>query len=158
MDRRCGSCTLCCKLTSVPELGKPINVWCKHCVVGKGCGIYDARPTSCQQFKCVWYENLSMSNELRPDVCKVVFEGIGNKIVLALINQGADWQVWSNPAIRAQVREFLRESIALVDTHQRRVMLPKGRTEAEVSGYIREFAVNVGLLRKVENGSTVIHD
>lgn len=99
-----------------------------------------------------------MSDTQRPDRCKVVFEGIGNKVILALINPGADLQVWKNFAVQKQVQEFLRDGIAVVDTHQKRMMLPKGRTEAEVRAHIMKFAESAGLVRKVENGSASIHD
>src|SRR5258708_27094970 len=35
--RECGSCTLCCKVYNIPEIGKAAGKWCKHCTPGKGC-------------------------------------------------------------------------------------------------------------------------
>src|SRR4051794_24207443 len=39
--RSCGTCTLCCKVVGVLEIDKPGGVWCRHCVSGKHCAIYD---------------------------------------------------------------------------------------------------------------------
>lgn len=50
--RSCGKCTLCCKVLSIGELDKPQGEWCRHCKVGVGCSIYDARPKECSGFYC----------------------------------------------------------------------------------------------------------
>jgi hypothetical protein len=52
--RACGSCTLCCKVIAVADFDKLPGVWCPHCVRGKGCGIYETRPTDCRTFFCEW--------------------------------------------------------------------------------------------------------
>ena len=68
--RECGECRLCCKIMGVPELDKPMNVWCKH-VCNTGCSIYEKRPQSCRDFVCVWLGGLTPEKE-RPDKVKVV--------------------------------------------------------------------------------------
>jgi hypothetical protein len=50
--RRCGTCTLCCKVMTVEELNKPNGQWCPHCIKGRGCGIYADRPNDCRTFHC----------------------------------------------------------------------------------------------------------
>lgn len=50
--RECGSCTMCCKVLTVPETDSPKGEWCQHCDVGKGCKIYAARPQRCADFQC----------------------------------------------------------------------------------------------------------
>lgn len=50
--RACGTCTLCCKVMSIEELGKPQGSWCKHCDIGRGCKIYPDRPGECRTFYC----------------------------------------------------------------------------------------------------------
>jgi hypothetical protein len=50
--RACGSCTLCCKVLAITELGKPQGEWCRHCAIGSGCRIYDRRPSECRSFHC----------------------------------------------------------------------------------------------------------
>ena len=50
--RACGSCTLCCKVLGIIELGSPQGQWCRHCDIGRGCRIYDERPSECRSFHC----------------------------------------------------------------------------------------------------------
>ena len=50
--RRCGACTLCCKVLTVQELSKPNGQWCPHCITGRGCAIYASRPNECRVFQC----------------------------------------------------------------------------------------------------------
>ena len=51
--RECGDCRLCCRVLAVQEIDKPRGKWCEH-ACGKGCAIYDKRPTQCREFECVW--------------------------------------------------------------------------------------------------------
>ena len=67
----CGTCTYCCKLLGVLNLKQP-NVWCDHCDIGKGCIIYDKRPSDCVEFECLWLIIQDMPDSMRPDRCKVV--------------------------------------------------------------------------------------
>lgn len=71
--KNCGECTLCCKLMAIEELSKPVGVWCEHCKVGSGCGIYADRPPSCQTFRCMWLDQEVWPDELRPDKSGVLF-------------------------------------------------------------------------------------
>ena len=57
LGRSCGSCTLCCKVLKIPETHSDKGKWCRHCAVGEGCAIYEARPERCRDFMCgylVW--------------------------------------------------------------------------------------------------------
>ncbi|RTM05672.1 MAG: hypothetical protein EKK31_15020 [Hyphomicrobiales bacterium] len=51
-DRKCGTCTLCCKVMGIEEIAKPQGVWCPECQIGRGCKIYEKRPAECQAFYC----------------------------------------------------------------------------------------------------------
>lgn len=76
--RACGSCTLCCKVIAVSDFDKQPGVWCTHCVRGKGCGIYETRPTDCRTFFCEWMLEKSLGPEWKPERAKfalVVSEG-----------------------------------------------------------------------------------
>jgi hypothetical protein len=64
--RACGSCTLCCKVAAVEEVGKPMGVWCRHCAGGKACTIYPDRPASCRSFYCQWMLAPGLGDEWRP--------------------------------------------------------------------------------------------
>ena len=97
--RTCNGCTLCCKIVSVLELEKPSMTWCQHCDIGKGCKIYDSKPKSCKSFDCLWLVNEWIPEELRPDRCNIVFEGLyGVPVVLALLNEGHDDAHLEEPA------------------------------------------------------------
>ena len=53
--RRCGECSLCCKLLRIEAFNKPVGTWCAHCAPGRGgCTIYETRPTECREFFCAW--------------------------------------------------------------------------------------------------------
>ena len=70
--RACGSCMMCCKVPYIKEFEKPAGVWCKHAVAGKGCGIYESRPGSCQAFYCLWMQDASFGPEWKPEKSKFV--------------------------------------------------------------------------------------
>src|ERR1043166_479040 len=68
--RTCGSCTLCCKVIAVDDFKKPPGVWCPHCIRGKGCGIYETRPTDCRTFFCEWMLESGLGPEWKPERAK----------------------------------------------------------------------------------------
>lgn len=82
--RTCGGCAACCKVPAIeePEFGlmKPPFQWCEHCKPGadKCCSVYERRPPTCVDFKCLWLENpKTMPQWLRPDRSKVCFVSKG---------------------------------------------------------------------------------
>jgi hypothetical protein len=74
-DRQCGSCTLCCKLLPVNELGKLAGERCKHQYVG-GCRVYtDGRmPSSCRLWNCRWITSQLPRDMRRPDRAHYVID------------------------------------------------------------------------------------
>ena len=70
--RTCGSCTACCKVLGVEELGKLEGQQCPHVCAG-GCSIYKKRPESCREFECLWLQGLFEERD-RPDRLRVVFD------------------------------------------------------------------------------------
>lgn len=70
--RECGSCTLCCKVMSVPEIGKAENAWCVHCLPSGGCKIYQDRPGECRTFNCGWLMDESLGEDWYPRKSKIV--------------------------------------------------------------------------------------
>src|SRR5262245_31688695 len=76
LGRKCGSCSLCCKLLDIPEIDKPDNQWCKHCKPGHGCTIYDMRPPVCRAFACQWLVNSSLGMEWLPTRSKMVLRNV----------------------------------------------------------------------------------
>ena len=95
--RRCGECTLCCKLLPMkkdkdrevrstitamvaggmlkpedafrmtPDFDKPAGERCPHQRHSKGCAIYDRRPFGCRMWSCRWLVNDDTNALPRPD-------------------------------------------------------------------------------------------
>jgi hypothetical protein len=78
MINHCGECTACCTVVAVGEIGKAQNQPCQH-ICEQGCRIYEARPSSCQKYACLWLYSQSKDKPLppewRPDRLGVVIEG-----------------------------------------------------------------------------------
>ena len=66
MIRACDGCTMCCKVIGVTMIGKPRGQWCPHCDVGKGCGVYQTRPSACRNFSCRFLADLELGEIWRP--------------------------------------------------------------------------------------------
>jgi hypothetical protein len=60
----CGECVACCVYPAIredqyrdlgmpPTKAKPYGQKCVHCT-GKGCGVYDVRPSVCRGYQCLW--------------------------------------------------------------------------------------------------------
>jgi len=71
-QRKCGDCTLCCKVMAIEALDKPAGGWCAHCKPGRGCGIYDRRPGECATFACFWLVNNLLDERWKPSRSKLV--------------------------------------------------------------------------------------
>lgn len=62
--RPCGSCTACCDHLAVPELNKKFAEKCGHSC--GGCAIYEQRPQTCRQYRCLWTMGFGKPSD-RPD-------------------------------------------------------------------------------------------
>jgi Fe-S-cluster containining protein len=125
----CGTCTLCCRLTEVPELSKPLNQWCKSCNPSQGCSIYESRPESCRKFRCVWLLK-GLHENLRPDRSKVIFEMLSNKTFLAVVHPNYS-DSWKKGLTLKLIREILNDGISVViitPGQQSQFLLSKDRT------------------------------
>lgn len=85
-DRVCGSCTACCTHMEVDgrssraagfEL-KAAGTRCERLAAeeseGKGCTVYDKRPTPCRIWSCVWKQGVPiLERSQRPDQVGVMF-------------------------------------------------------------------------------------
>ncbi|MEJ0022471.1 MAG: hypothetical protein WDN76_02880 [Alphaproteobacteria bacterium] len=74
--RACGACTVCCKDLTIqsPELSKLPGFLCTHCVEGRGCQIYDQRPSVCRAWYCAWRSIAALDETWRPDRSGVLIE------------------------------------------------------------------------------------
>lgn len=89
--RACGSCSLCCTLLRVDELGVAAGRRCHHQRVGPHpCGIYEGRPAICRAYRCLWLGG-GLRDDDRPD-------RLG-----ALLDLRAE-----GPVVRLEIRELER--------------------------------------------------
>jgi hypothetical protein len=101
--RRCGECTLCCKLVPVPQLTKPAGKKCQHAKYGKGCTIYARRPNVCRAWSCRWLADPLTAAMPRPDRCHYVIDLSYDYITMINHETGVSTkitvlQVWVDPA------------------------------------------------------------
>jgi hypothetical protein len=77
---RCGNCTLCCFILGVdtPDLTKPPDTKCRHCVASKGCTIYERRPALCRAFHCQWLTDPSLGDLWYPLTARIVINPVCN--------------------------------------------------------------------------------
>jgi len=82
--RRCGTCTLCCKLLTIPQFGNPSGEWCPHCVQGRGCALYPDWPNECRSFYCGYLLWPELGEHWRPSRSKLVvtFKPDGMEIII----------------------------------------------------------------------------
>jgi hypothetical protein len=103
----CGSCTACCRVFAIPQLSKPAGNWCHHCDIGVGCKIYERRPTTCQEFECLWLQARSrddirdhLPEELRPDRSKVVFHPTTDPEVMSATTMPGSPDAWKRKPVK----------------------------------------------------------
>ena len=137
--KSCGDCSLCCKLMNVPELNKPRNVWCQHLVIGKGCGIHEARPDVCRGFYCRWTEDPALGPEWKPNKSKMVLAHHGEDRLTVYVDPGATGAWRKEPYLSrlvAMARVGLENNgiLKIVENGQTLVMLPHGAVDLGVVG------------------------
>ena len=113
--RSCGSCTLCCKLFPVPELGKPSGQWCQHIAQGRGCGIHETRPPVCRAFWCQWIENPDLGTEWKPEIAKFVLSIYPGSNSLAVTVDPANPANWRKEPYISGLRRFAAAALAQGD-------------------------------------------
>lgn len=101
--RRCGSCTLCCKLLPVVAVNKGAGERCRHASHAKGCRIYPDRPFECKSWSCRWLADPRTKGMPRPDRCHYVIDIKYDTITLQNNDTGEKrhspvLQVWVDPA------------------------------------------------------------
>lgn len=100
MSRKCGNCTLCCKLLPQAELNKAAGQRCQH-QRHTGCRIYPRRPASCRLWSCMWLVGDGTEAMSRPDVSHYVVDVMPD-YVTAVSDTGERQtigvlQVWVDP-------------------------------------------------------------
>ena len=106
--RKCGTCTLCCKVMRIVELGKPRGVWCKHCSAGAGCRIYEERPAECRAFHCGYLTIGTLSEDWFPAKAKIVLAAdLNGKRVSAHVDPTRP-DAWRAEPYYRQLKEWAR--------------------------------------------------
>ena len=123
--RTCGTCTLCCTLTLVPELNKPERVTCEHC--DNGCRIYEGRPKACSDYQCAWLAG-EMSEFMRPDLSHVMVERYP-LMVAALLETNYELSDLGSMTMEA-LHGFVEEGLPVIATGQF-AKLPVGMSAQE---------------------------
>lgn len=123
--RRCGSCSLCCKVLHVVELHKPPGKWCLHCAPGKGgCLVYADRPPSCRAFDCAWLRGAGLEEE-RPDKIGLVILGNRPEGLFCAVTVGPSvdepMPAWFGTATGAGLRALVRRGMPVFITAGPRV-------------------------------------
>jgi hypothetical protein len=104
LKRRCGDCTLCCKLVPVEGLNKPANTRCRH-QSRKGCAVYarlgEVSP-ECRLWNCQWLVDPDTRELSRPDRARYVIDVMPDFIGMQNNETGETisvpvMQVWCDP-------------------------------------------------------------
>jgi hypothetical protein len=108
--RRCGTCTLCCKLLTIPEFGNPSGQWCPHCIQGRGCTLYPDWPDECRAFQCGYLMWPELGEHWRPSRSKLVvaFKPDGMEIVFH-VDPGFP-NAWRAEPYYTEIRNMARDA------------------------------------------------
>ena len=79
--RTCGDCAMSCKIPVIPELNKPYNTWCTHCIDKASCSIHDTRPQRCRDFNC-YFLGSQLGEEWRPSKCRMILAAHEDRMVI----------------------------------------------------------------------------
>lgn len=142
MARECDGCTVCCTLTRVPELDKPVGVTCPFAC--NGCTIYKDRPQSCRNFNCAWVMG-DMPTWMKPNKSHVMIEKLpGISVVLALPEKDYE-KTWKTDEIVAVLKEeYVSKGISVV-AGDNTALLAEGATVEGVKSDVMRVAKTLGV-------------
>ena len=99
---------MCCKLPFIKELEKPPGRWCRHAVIGKGCGIYEDRPQVCRSFNCQWILDASLGPEWKPEKAKfILYRDREREEVFNVAVDAAFPDAWTKPPFFATIKNWV---------------------------------------------------
>lgn len=127
----CGDCSLCCKLLDVPPMEAPVGAWCKYAKPGGGCSIHESRPSFCRTFDCLWLQNPLLGDELKPNICGVVFEVHSKEKVVVANVMPERPKAWMKGPPRLLMEQMLRDgyTVWVMVGKDRHLVLPEGGTK-----------------------------
>ncbi len=140
-DRECGTCSHCCSVLRVDELGKRAGLDCVHQRGQAGCAIHAERPSICRAYECLWLQG-GLEDDERPDrtggIVDLETTGIGLRLGIREVRPGAFDESPALQAIAARYREQM--PVRITDAHDImnpdrpfRVLLAEG-VEQRLSG------------------------
>jgi hypothetical protein len=98
----------------IKELEKPSGRWCRHAVIGKGCGIYENRPPVCQGFHCQWMLDAHLGPEWKPEKAKfVLYPDREKEEVFNIAVDSAFPDAWTKPPFFAAIKNWVLEGAGL---------------------------------------------
>ena len=104
--RACNTCTMCCSVLDIAELGKPAGARCPHCVGGSGCGIYAERPAVCGEFYCGYLALPFVNARWFPDDCGMMIYPDAANSRLAVHVDPARPNAWQAAPYHADLRQW----------------------------------------------------
>jgi hypothetical protein len=105
---------MCCKLPLIKELEKPTDQWCRHAVIGKGCGIYADRPPICRNFNCQWILDARLGPEWKPEKAKfILYLDPQKQEVFHVAVDPAFPDAWTKPPFFAAIKNWVEEGAEL---------------------------------------------
>jgi len=106
--RTCSGCTLCCSLFGIVELKKPVFTICKHCVIGKGCKIYEVRPQTCAAFLCCYRTSTALLEYWNPKVCGMVVnrEANGETDIVSIVCSNGAKHRWKQEPFWSDIKQW----------------------------------------------------
>jgi hypothetical protein len=105
MTRRCGDCTLCCKLVPVAALGKGANTRCRY-QSSRGCRVYHRPekgfPRECGMWSCAWLVKPETAGLKRPDRSHYVVDTLPDLVrvtnnATGKVDEVPCLQIWLDP-------------------------------------------------------------
>jgi hypothetical protein len=122
----------------VAELEKPQNVWCRHLVMGSGCGIYETRPEACRQFYCRWMKDPTLGPEWKPNKSKMVLAHLAEHQLSVYVDSGAAG-VWRK-------QPYLSDLVAMAKTGLKNNAIIKIMEQGRTYVLLPNRIVDLGML------------
>lgn len=147
--RTCSECTLCCTVLGIVELQKPVFTICKHCVIGKGCKIYDVKPQTCTGFLCYYRLAADVAEYWNPKVCGMVLhrETGGEMEMISIICSSSAKHRWKEEPYWSDIRQMVtvlnaryRGYVRIIRKGKPVLVLDPKTFEARPVGNLKEMA------------------
>jgi hypothetical protein len=92
-------------MLAIPELQKPMGVWCPHVIIGQGCSIYEHRPHPCRAFECLW-KTTDMDEHWKPDQSNMVVAGDETGTLLSILVDAGHSGAWTSEPYYSDIKRW----------------------------------------------------